>query len=812
MNLPRLFICGRAWPNLMLALSLIPAPRARAASGGLSGSVVDPARRAPLEMATATLRRESDDTVIQTVLTGRDGAFAFEGVPPGLYQIELSLVGGVGGGRHPVRFPADRSRLDVGALPFGEPAVRLEAVSVVATRPAALNSIDRKVYNLGRDILSTTGSVTDALQGVPSVDVDLDGNISLRGSPDVLVLIDGRTSALMGASRAAVLGQMPANTLDRIEVITNPSAKFRPDGTAGIINLVPRKAARPGLAGSLAVNAGNGRRANTSLALTFAPARWKVTGDWALRQDDRRDYNTDTRALRDPATGRTSQEVAQSAERWRPVSKIARSGVEFRPDPERTWSAGFGYLRRTLESRGATHLTTTDPDGTIRAEAFRDLRGPEAQEEYEFTAGFRRAFAGEDHVLDIGFSLESEHELEDSLYATRRIVPGAADTFEAYRQDERERASRFRAEYSRPLPGGLMLETGCSLERNRNEVRAYAEEADSPIEIWPSAAAASRFRYTETIRAGYAMLGRSSGRFGVTAGLRLEQALLDSQLASSEPPVRNDYARAYPTLHLQWALTPEQELQFNYSRRVRRPDGYHLNPFPEYRDPTHLWRGNPRLKPEDIHSLEVGYQFRRGDAAFVATGYYRHLRNGFSEVTTLLDNSVLQTMPANLATSRSLGVELAVSGAVARWAAVNFSGNTSFGTFDASNIGLAAQESSVSWNAKLGATLKPGAGTSIQFTANFASGRLTPQGRRSASFVANIGLRREFAQGRLTGVLTVTDLFRSMREQTIVDLPGLRDEVVHRHGSPTVYAGIIYRFGAPTRTSDDDGLPFDDGE
>jgi outer membrane receptor protein involved in Fe transport len=693
-----------------------------------------------------------------------------------------------------------------------EDPVKLAALDVVAGRPAALNGIDRKVYLVGKDVLAAAGSVSQMLQNLPSVEVDLDGNLSLRGSPDVLVLIDGRPSVLMGTKRAAALDQMPADTLERIEVITTPSAKYKPDGTAGIINLVTKKQ-KPstGVAGSWSVNAGNSRRANSSLTLGWTPGRWAFTGTFALRQDNRQHLNTETRTANDPATGGLRRTVIHGDELWRPLTKTARTGIEFRPSAETTWSLELDANRRAMTARGEI-LTSDLPSGVAPVEGLRrTLRGPQDEKEVEAATRFTHAFAGEDHTMEVELRWQSENEREDSLLFTHPVSGVSPGEFEATRESEQNRARQLQIDYSRPLPGDATLELGYAWEKNANEIGSVVETFAAPVDDWAPVGPGRLFRYTETLHAGYATLREAFGPLSVQAGLRLEQARLDSELVPSRTTIANPYSRAYPTLHLKWQLAPTQELQWNYSPRVRRPYAHQLNPFPEYSDPTHVWVGNPRLKPEDIQSFEFGYQYRQGETSLQATAYYRYLTNGIGEVITQTDDSVLQSTFANLETNRSFGVELAASGAPAQWLRLDFSSNTFFDTIDASNVGLSRRKSAIASLAKLGVTFKPAAATLLQLNANFASSRLTAQGRRSANFAANVGLRREFANGRFAGVVAVTDVFRSARDRVIADLPGLRTETVHRHDSPVVYVGLIYRFGRPAKNERDDPLPFEVG-
>ena len=233
----------------------------------------------------------------------------------------------------------------------------MEKFQVTGRQREFNNSIDRKVYSVGNDIRSSTGAASDLLQNIPSVEVDVDGNVSLRGSDNVLILIDGRTSTLMGRSRADVLAQLPADSIDKIEVITNPSAKYKPDGTAGIINIVMKKKRANQVATSVNVSIGNDRRYNTGVSASYNAGKWGVFGSYNVRQDDRPRRATDFRTVTDPATGTTTTLDKTSVEESRPFSQLVRAGVDFSPD-EHTTTSGSPAATTTAASTGARLIST----------------------------------------------------------------------------------------------------------------------------------------------------------------------------------------------------------------------------------------------------------------------------------------------------------------------------------------------------------------------------------------------------------------------------------------------------------------------
>jgi hypothetical protein len=304
--------------HLTSLLPLLAIARALAADpspgGSITGAVVDRDSSRPVEYATVTLKAKGGSGKTYSTATDAKGAFSFEGVPFGEYDASYGVVGAEPVAARTLALDAQHRTVNLGRLELGSSsAVKLEKVEVSARKEAFYNSIDRKVYNVGKDVQSATGSASDLLKNVPSVQVDIEGNVSLRGDGNVLILVDGKTSTMMGRNRAAVLEQMPADGIEKIEVITNPSAKYKPDGTAGIINLTLKKKREPGYSGSLRGSVGDDGRYNAALNGNFNPGKYNLFGSVAVRQDDRPRTVQDDRSHLDLATNAmvsTSQRTA----------------------------------------------------------------------------------------------------------------------------------------------------------------------------------------------------------------------------------------------------------------------------------------------------------------------------------------------------------------------------------------------------------------------------------------------------------------------------------------------------------------------
>ena len=792
---------------LLAACSTVWADDAAATVGTVSGVAVSPGQNKPLEFVAVTLKRQ-DGTMVESTVTDQRGRFSLEKVSPGNYVVAYGQVGSDAHTTPPFTIDAQHRRIDLGSLALGDDVVRMSSFEVKAGQQTQLNSIDRKVYVVGRDIQGATGAASDLLQNIPSVQVDIDGNVSLRGSENVLILINGRTSSLMGKNRADVLAQLSADEIEKIEVVTNPSAKYKPDGTAGIINIALKHQHTAGVSGAVSVNVGNERRANAGISANYHPERWNIFGSYNIRQDDRPRYASDIRTIVDPLTGVVTHAEKRSVENSRPLSHLVRTGFDFSPNAHNQVGFSASINERSFFRVSTDHNLVTNAAGTVTSDYDRLRADPEYQHSLELSGTFQHTFDDEGHDLNVEARSSREWEQENNYYTNTYRTPTQSPTQDRARVKNDQTTRELVADYNQPLAGAAKLAAGYDLTNEVIDSGFFNEDLVGSTWV-TNAAKTNHFIHERTIHAFYSTYSRAFGQFGAQLGLRPELAYTRSRLISTGQEIPNNYARLYPTLHLSYKLTDEHELQANYSRRVHRPDIDDLNPFPEYQDPFTLRAGNPRLQPEDIHSIEAGYGYRHAETSLSATVYERFVYHGITNVTTDLGNGVLLTTKQNLAVSRFTGLELTANADVASWLSFNASTNTYFNTIDASNLGFSSSKSDVSWIGKLGASVHLPASTLLQFNTNYSSRRLTPQGTRQPIFVANLGLRKEIWKKKAAIVFTVSDIFNSLREEVVLDAPGLREDLTRRRSSRVFYVGFSYKFGQPSKKSKDDTLNFD---
>jgi outer membrane receptor protein involved in Fe transport len=777
--------------------------------GSITGQIIDAGTKRPLELVNVLLQRTSDSSLVAGKATDKEGKFSFPEIQPGEYYCRCSIVGYATKSTVYILIDSGHRNANLGKIGLRETAVSLDEVLVTREKALQNVSVDRKVYNVEQDLMSKAGSASELLQNIPSVQVDIDGNVSLRGSSNVLMLINGKNSSLMGRNRAEVLQQLPASTIDRIEVITNPSAKYKPDGTSGIINIVLKRNTSLGMNGNVTLNAGNQGRYNGNIRLNYKPGDFNLYGSYSFRQDSRNRINSDSRAQTDTALSYYRQDLASYAD---PISHMVTLGIESDFDEANSAGASGHYFHNAFVRTDYAHNVLQDATLSPTQVYDRNRLDHEYQEDYGFDAFFEHKFPTEDHKLRTEFSFSGHPEKEDNHYTNLYSYPDAPIAYDNTLIQPLENKTQLSLEYSDPLTDHSTLEAGYAGELNYSNYDfnvTYFDPGQQSFVTDPGKT--SRFVFDETIHALYATYSRTFGDFSLLAGLRAEQSYTTSDLVTLDSVLKNSYLNVYPTLHLSYKLSDAAELQLNYSRRVHRPESEDLNPFPEYRDPRNVQSGNPALLPEFIHSIEFGCRLQNSLVSVIPSLYYRYTSNRFTTVTRFLNDTTLLTTRTNLANDQSAGLEVIVQANLWDVITSNMSLNTFYDQIDATNLGYGANKSVITWSGALTVSVNAAEGTMFQVNSIYNAYRLTPQGESRPSYVVNVGARQDLLGGKLSVSLTVADLFHTLKRQLELNTAMLNETVINRRDSGILYLGLTYHFGTETRKTKEDQLRYDDG-
>ena len=660
-------------------------------------------------------------------------------------------------------------------------------------------AIDRRSYGVSSDLAATTGSISDALRNIPSVAVDPEGNVALRGDTRVTIMLDGKPAGQFNSPGAAqALQALPASAIERVEVITNPSAEFTPDGSAGIINLISRKIRKPGVTGS--VRAVYGDRGRRQLGAGGA-------------------YNSGTLALSADAYARRDPQPAETQDAREVLDENSRPSAHRDPDPEPRLLAFrlLGRPRRADGRRGRQNRLSAEARYTVFSietlfnqqfqgeaqsdpvdERFLELgRGTFARKDAAFDTSLRRVLPGDDHTLNLDLSGEQIHEERDGAFNQAFSLPDDSALFFEIRTLNLLNRSEAKADYAAPLPAGGRLKAGFDVRDDDNRYDTAGVRGAAAASAEPDPTQTNLFRYRQTVGAAYATYEQPFGDWAVLSGLRLEDLVRDLDQVTLVQTNHTSYFRAYPSLHLQYKVSDTQQFTASYAQRVQRPNPEDLNVFRIQSDAITFRAGNPDLRPQ---SFEAAYQYRSGGTYYLATLYYRQNEHGVTDVITPLPNDMFLSSKANLSDSKAAGLELVANGHLTASLTYNASANLYWNQIDAQGQGL---QQLADFAGRRSATVLGGRATlswqatrddTFQANANLLPKQLVPQGHVEAVLMTYVGYRHRFRDD-LFGVVTINDPFTAVRVTQVIQTPLLRDRKVQDIHLRGVFFGLTRTFG-----------------
>lgn len=677
-----------------------------------------------------------------------------------------------------------------------EPSNQVQGVTITAPSSQDIKtSIDRRSYSLGKDIQATTGSVADVLRNVPSVQVDVQGNVSLRGDSNVTIMIDGKPSGMFkGDNRGQVLQQIPASQFERVEVMTNPSAAFSPEGTAGVINLITKQQRGVGTTGSVRGNFGTEGRKNASISLARNTKALTLSADAGWRRDKAKGQIVDDRERLDATSGKYLPSQQKIGFISRGQSHNARAGVDYDLDKQTRLSAEARYNDMSYKSKSGSDYDGRTPSGAPSVRYQRVGDGEMKRSVAGLSGDLRRKLSGDDHELTVRASVERTRDRQITASDGFNQLPVVSNYAERVRIGDELVQTRLKAEYKRPLADGAKLVAGYELQIDDNNYDNFGARGPTGGSLTTDPALTNQFKYDQAVNAFYATYSRSMGDWTVMPGLRLEEVKIDTNQVTSSLKDSYDYLRAYPSLHMQYKVDDTRQINASYSRRIQRPTAQDLNPYRIYQDPYNYRQGDPRLKPQVTDSFEVAYQLRKGFNYYLGTLYWREARDGVTDVVRELPGGALLTTKANLAKSRSGGLELVANARLTPKISYTISGNAAWNEIGATDLGF--PDSRSTW------TVSGYAALNIQATpkdflqiSGFAIGkRLTPQGYREPTGMLNLGYRHKF-NDRLSGVITVQDSLKTFGDKLVIKTAALKERRAMDLDLRAIFVGVTYGFG-----------------
>ncbi len=749
--------------TILYILFFVFSLHALAQKNALSGQLLDAESKEPVEFATISIF--SGDQLITGGLSDANGNFSIP-VDAGTYTVRIEFVAYAA---RELTNVVVSGNTNLGNIALNVDTQELDELVVEGERTQMELQLDKKVFNIGKDLSNLGGSATDILDNLPSVQVDVEGNVSLRGSDNVRILIDGKPSGLVGLSSNDALRQLNGNLIERVEVITNPSARYDAEGLAGIINIVLRKDSRQGVNGSFQLNTGIPDNHGGSVNMNFK-RKW-VNFFTNLGMNYRRN----------PGSGGSYQEfgrptIEQITERDRThdrggLNYSGRFGADFYINDKTTITTSLLYRysdelnKYRITYRDFFPPTGTDPDSlTIRKED-----EVEADENLEYAVNFTRNFVGKGHKLTFDVQYQNNNEVEDGDQVETSGAFGDAQE-EVINQrslnDELEERWLIQGDYIRPLSTNAKFETGFRIT-DRLVGNDYIVENEIAPEVFVvDSGFTNEFEYREIVYAGYAILSNKWGDLSWQIGTRWELTDLNTVLKNTDERSEQYYNNFFPSAFLTYNLDQQNSIQLSYSRRVRRPGGRFLNPFLSITDSRNFWAGNPGLQPVFTDSYELGHLYNNNKTSIYSGLYHRH-SDGVYQRIRITEGDVTVTRPFNLTREDAYGLEFNVALEPTKWYRVNgnvniFRSVTSGGSVTFGNDSTTFSSATAnSLTTRLSNNFKFNKWFDAQINVNYRAPQNTVQGKSLSVTSVDIGITRDVLDGNGTIAFNISDLFNS---------------------------------------------------
>ena len=764
-------------------------PDGQPMGGAITGRVVESEFQVPLEYANVVLFNTRTGEQVTGAMAVKDGFFTVRGVRPGVYYMEVKFIGYHLRTIENIRIGSREREVDVGVIELEQAMIPVDEIVVEAEKPPIEFKIDRKVINVGKQYTAVAGTAVDVLESVSSVTVDVEGNVSLRGSENFTVLIDGRPTIL---EPNEALQQMSTSEIETIEIITNPSAKYDPDGLAGIINIVTKRGEFSGTSGIVNVSGGLDDKYGADFLLYYRTNGYNLYlgADWSSRtypgtaESESRTYGeTDT------SIGYSDGEPRRKRERY-----SVKGGVElFLGEKD------FLNFQLRIGSRSGEMDADYDyeewisPPGVYSRYISREDRS-RSGDFYSAKLDYRHSFERKGHeltgLIDVGKREWDEGASNELLDTAGEITSGQRST-----EKGPGKSLTTKLDYTLPLRKEDKFEAGYQSRFGRSEDVTEMYEYDSISGDWVFQPDYSNtVEYNRDIHSLYALYLGDLGGFGYQAGVRGEYTYRFIEFVGGDETFTIDRWDVFPTFHASYEDSSGNHLMASYTRRIERPRSWYLEPFITWSDAYNVRQGNPDLEPEYIDSYELGYQRSIGSSMLALEGYYRVTHNKVERVRSVYEDNVMLHTVENVGTDYMLGTELTLTIDAIRWWNINLMGNL----YDYRVEGILYDEpferTSFNWSSRLNNTFKIGKSTRIQINGMYNSERVSSQGTISANYMVNAAVKQDFLNRKLSATLQVRDLFATGKHEYLFEGPDFYSKSLFTHDAPIVMLTLTYNF------------------
>ncbi|MBW8052080.1 MAG: TonB-dependent receptor, partial [Cytophagales bacterium] len=756
--------------------------------GIITGKIIDAKSAQTVEYATITLYDQKDSSLVTGTVSNQKGKFEIE-ASFGVYNIRIEFISYEPKVIKGIKVSKEKLFVDIGTVNLTTSTVILSEIEVKGEKSRLEVGLDKKVFNVEKDLSSIGGTAADVLENIPSVSVDVDGNVSLRGSSNVRILVDGKPSGLTGISSTAVLEQLPANSIESIEVITNPSVRYDAEGLSGIINIILKKEKKKGMNGLLSITGAYPSNHNGSVNFNYGFKNINLFGSYNIRNGERPGYvKYNRRTIVNDTITYLDEHSDFNRTGW---SHNMRAGVDYMFN-KNTVTASVLYRTSNRDRTRDVEYREYDFKDSTTDEYIRKTWGAKTDNNIDYALSYKKIFSRKGQVLtaDVQYSTAFEEEDMDIVeqhFSPASTMPLLQRTF----SKENQNNFIFQADYVQPVSKQGRIEAGYKSSIKNIDKDYDIEEDTNSTNNWIYLSAVSNhFIYNEVIYAAYGMYSSKVKKISYQVGVRAEQTYVTSELKETDETSIKNYLNFFPSVHLSYELNKEHKMQLSYSRRIRRPSFWNLNPFNSYADPLNQWIGNPDLNPELTSSFEIGDIKYWEKNTLSSSIYYRHTDDVIQRIRQLDDSSGISiTQPENLSSRESFGVEMTFSKNIFKWWKLNGSFNYFRSIVDGGNLGEGFASDFYSWTGRLSSQMTVLKDMDIQIMFNYRAPRETTQGMRREIYFIDIGIKKRVLKGKGTISLRLSDVLNSRKYAGETNGPGFYIYSEYKRLSQRIYAG-----------------------
>jgi len=769
----------------------------------VSGKIIEAETNQPLEYATISFFSKAENKIIGGGITDLQGEFKIK-TTPGAYDIYIEYFSFMGITKLNINLNQDTN---FGSLKMKADLQALDAVDIIAEKTTVEIKLDKKIYNVGKDLTVRGGSVSDVLDNVPSVSVDIEGNVALRGNENVRILINGKPSGLVGLNSTDALRQLPADAIEKVEIITSPSARYDAEGTAGILNIILRRSKILGLNGAIIINTGypdqlgasgniNYRTGNVNIFNNSGYSYVKNPGSSGVESEF---FNTeyDENGILVQDLPNTFRNEYRTFERLRNGFN-SNTGIEWYIDPTTSLTTAFLVRKSDNSNESFNRAQTLDLTGAVISESVRYDPETETDQTKQFSINFDKQFHGNsEHRLTFDFQVENSSEDEGSIIYNDGIAA------ERVRTIEEQNRILIQSDFTLPISENTRFEIGYNGRFSSNNTDFSLEFLEEDAFVLDTDVS-NNLNYKEDVNAIYTQYGsKLKDKFSFLLGLRMEATDVTIKQLSSNDYSNSNYIGLFPTINLGYEFSETQNLTIGYSRRISRPRSRYLNPFPSRSSAANIFQGNPNITPSYSNGVDVGYLNTFDKLTLNTSFYYNHATDVFTYVSEDTGEEVvingesvpvIRRGPINLAEDDRLGFEITLTyRPLEKWN-MNANFNLYRSAIKGNYNGLSYDSENLGWFVRLNNKYTLPGNIEWQTRLSYTGPRVDAVNRREGIFSSNMAFSKDLYNEKASISLNINDLLNTQRRNLESTTPTFYSNGYYRWRVRSISLSFTYRF------------------